>query len=65
MPTVTNYESGIFPPTNFSQVQTLLPGIRLFNTSVLFTQVKGGQFVPVSDDFVDVFAAASGTAAGG
>jgi ABC-type branched-subunit amino acid transport system substrate-binding protein len=65
MPTVTNYESGIFPPTNFSQVQTLLPGIRLFNTSVLFTQVKGGQFVPVSDDFVDVFAAAGGTAAGG
>jgi len=65
MPSVTDYKSGIFPPTNFSQVQTLLPGIRLFNTSVLFTQVKGGQFVPVSNDFVDVFAAASGGAAGG
>ena len=65
MPTVTNYESGIFPPANFSKVQTLLPGIRLFNTSVLFTQVKNGQFVPVTGDFVDVFAAAGGTAAGG
>ncbi len=61
MPSVTDYESGIFPPTNFSQVQQLLPGIRLFNTSVLFTQIKAGEFVPVTGEFVDVFAAAGGS----
>jgi hypothetical protein len=42
-------------------VQQVLPGIRLFNTSVIFTQVKDGQFVPVTGEFVDVFAASSGS----
>jgi ABC-type branched-subunit amino acid transport system substrate-binding protein len=65
LPSVTDYESGIFPPTDFSEVQQLLPGVRLFNTSVLFTQVEGGEFVPVSEEFVDVFAAAAGAGTGG
>ncbi|HMG42062.1 MAG TPA: ABC transporter substrate-binding protein [Acidimicrobiales bacterium] len=54
-----DYDSGLLPPVSFTEPQTLIPDLRLFNTSVLFTQVRDGMFVPLTGEFVDVFEAAA------
>jgi ABC-type branched-subunit amino acid transport system substrate-binding protein len=63
---VTDFDGeGLIPPLSFAAPQQLIPGLRLFNTSVLFTQVQDGDFDPVTGEFVDVFAEAAAAAGGG
>jgi branched-chain amino acid transport system substrate-binding protein len=52
MPTVTNFDSGVFPPIDFSKPLTAIPGLHVFNGQVLYEQVRSGQLVPVTGQFV-------------
>jgi len=52
MPTVTNFDVGVFPPVDFSKPVTALPGLHIFNPYVFYEQVQGGKLVPLSGSFV-------------
>jgi len=53
--------NGMVPTIDFTKEWTANPPYRrLFNRSVVFSQVKGGKIVPLTTDFEDVSAAALG-----
>jgi ABC-type branched-subunit amino acid transport system substrate-binding protein len=53
--------NGMVPTLNFTKEWTANPPYRrLFNRSVVFSQVKGGKIVPLTTNFEDVSAAALG-----
>lgn len=57
LPTLTNFDSGMAAPIDFSAPKDVIPGFsRVFNTSFLFNEIQDGVVVPVSDGYVDVFA---------
>ena len=53
MPTVTDFDSGVFPPIDFSK-PVKFPGLHIFNPDVFYEQVQGGKLVPVTGQFVDL-----------
>jgi branched-chain amino acid transport system substrate-binding protein len=54
MPSVTNFDVGVFPPVNFSQPITTIPGLHIFNPYVVYEQVQNGKLVPVTGQFVKI-----------
>jgi hypothetical protein len=39
---VTNFDSGLFAPIDYTTPQTLIPGLRLFNTQMISATVTDG-----------------------
>jgi branched-chain amino acid transport system substrate-binding protein len=53
--TLEDYDPGLLPTLSFTTPQTTMPGLRIFTTAVVFTQVEGGELKAVDGEFVDVF----------
>jgi ABC-type branched-subunit amino acid transport system substrate-binding protein len=52
---MTNLQTGIFPPIDFTKPTTKLPLKRIFNTKVMYAKVANGQEVPITGEFVESF----------
>lgn len=53
MGTITDFDIGLLAPIDFTSPQTLIPGLRLFNTNVVVSVFKGGEVV-TDPTFVDI-----------
>ncbi len=53
---VDQLDLGLMPPVSFSDPVEIVPGLnRVFNTTVMYTEVDGGALHPIDGQFVDVF----------
>jgi branched-chain amino acid transport system substrate-binding protein len=61
VPSVTKFDIGLLPPIDLSKTIDVVPGLRIYNPYVFTEQVKGGQLVAVSNDFVNLLAPTAGS----
>lgn len=55
---VAGLDLGLMPPVDFTTPIEVIPGLtRVFNTTVMYSEVTGGVLTPLDGEFVDVFQA--------
>ena len=50
------FDLGLLPPLSFKESSSAIEGTtRMFNTAVVYVELKGGKFVPIDGQFVDAY----------